>query len=345
MELNFNIVYTVGTVRYLRLLVFSLLKWSEASFRLVANGCSPQEAHMLEELCRSSSQLEFLALPSTTLLPHSDVLSHLQSMEQSQYFCFMDSDILATGDFVSEMAPYLGQYSAVFSATPIWCTEEEQVLPDILPRMPGHFNRTSDGVCLGSTYFAIYDKRVLSELIESTGIGFGRYAWDEIPASCQAQINQIGLRKLHYDTGKLLNVVLNAQGKQLKYVDSAFLRHIGGVSARAALERGLNPRGRSRTRAPWPVVRIKRWFARAARIEAGGREKIEATEAERREYFARRRRRWPAARYFSELFAALFDDRPLPPVPKIGDRQIEGRIEAVGREVAALYGEFGERLR
>ena len=141
MELNFNIVYTVGTVRYLRLLVFSLLKWSEASFRLVANGCSPEEAHMLEELCRSSSQLEFLALPSTTLLPHSDVLSHLQSMEQSQYFCFMDSDILATGDFVSEMAPYLGQYSAVFSATPIWCTEEEQVLPDILPRMPGHFNR------------------------------------------------------------------------------------------------------------------------------------------------------------------------------------------------------------
>jgi GT2 family glycosyltransferase len=154
MDLTFNIIYTRGTVRYLRLLVFSLLKWSESSFRLVANACSPEEVRLLQELCYKNSRLEFLALPSERGMQHSEVLSYLQALERLDHFCFMDSDIIATGDFVNEMLPYLDNHAAVFSAPPLWCTEEEQILPDTFPVMGGRFNRTSSGLCIGSTHFA-----------------------------------------------------------------------------------------------------------------------------------------------------------------------------------------------
>lgn len=344
MDLEFNIVYTTGTVRYLRLLVFSLLKWSDCSFRLVANACSPEEVRLLQELCRKSTRLEFLALPSRTIMLHSEVLSYLQPLERADYFCFMDSDILASGDFVSEMSPYLDQHAGVFSATPIWCTEEEQILPQTFPRMPGHFNRTSSGICIGSTYFAMYDNRVLSQLIESTGIGFSRYRWEEIPPPCQSQVIRAGLKKTRYDTGKLLNALLVAQGKRLMYVDSQMLRHIGGVSAREALQRGLRHERSPRSKAWGAVAKGKRLLRRLTGMEAARTEKTPLTEAERAEFFRRRQKRWPTANYFSELFRSLFENQPLPTIPDIGDAEIERRIEAVGADIAALYEEFGEQL-
>jgi hypothetical protein len=344
MDLRFNIVYTTGTVRYLRLLVFSLLKWSDCSFRLVANACSPEEVRLLQELCRKSSQLEFLALPSKTIMLHSEVLSYLQTLEQSDYFCFMDSDILATGDFVSEMCPYFDHYAGVFSATPIWCSEEEQILPEGFPRMPGHFNRTSDGICIGSTYFAMYDNTALSQLIQSTGIGFRRYRWEEIPSSYQNQVSQAGLKKTHYDTGKLLNVLLVAQGKRLTYVDSPFLQHIGGVSAREALQRGLRHERNPQSNARRAFARAKRFTRRLLGMESAERTGTAVTDAERAEFFRRRQKRWPTATYFSELFQALFEHQPLPFLPDIGDPQVETRIESVSAKIVALYQEFGEQL-
>ena len=344
MELTFNIVYTPGTVRYLRLLVFSLLKWTDSSFRLVANACSPDELRLLRELCSKSPRLEFLALPSRRLMLHSEVLSYLQSLEQSDYFCFMDSDIVATGDFVSEMFPYLDQYAGVFSATPIWCSEEEQILPEGFPRMPGHFNRTSDGICIGSTYFAMYDNTALSQLIQSTGIGFRRYRWEEIPSSYQNQVGQAGLKKTHYDTGKLLNVLLVAEGKRLTYVDSPFLQHIGGVSAREAVQRGLRHKGNPRSKARGAAARVKRVIRRLVGTDAARKEQTEVTEAERAEFFRRRRKRWPTADYFSELFQSLFEDQPLPAVPNIGAPDVERRIESVSANIVALYQEFGKQL-
>jgi hypothetical protein len=344
MDLRFNIVYTTGTVRYLRLLVFGLLKWSDCSFRLVANACSPQEVHLLQELCRKSTRLEFLALPSRTIMLHSEVLTRLQPLERSGYFCFMDSDILATGDFVSEMSPYLDQHAGVFSATPIWCTEEEQILPETFPRMPGHFNRTSNGVCIGSTYFAMYDNRVLSQLIQSTGIGFSRYRWEEIPPPYQSQVSQAGLKKTRYDTGKLLNVLLVAQGKRLIYIDSQLLQHIGGVSAREALQRGLRHERNPRSRAWGAAARGKRLIRRLTGIEAAREEKTQLTEAERAEFFRRREKRWPTANYFSDLFQSLFENQPLPAVPGIGDREVEERIRSVTAHIVDLHEEFAGQL-
>jgi hypothetical protein len=344
MALKFNIVYTTGTVRYLRLFVVSLLRWSDCVFRLVANACSPEETRLLQELGHKSPRLEFLALPYKKTTPHDKTLSYLQSIERSGYFCFMDSDILATGDFMSEMSPYLHQYAGVFSGSPIWCTEEEQVLSATVPRVRGQFSRTADGVCLGSSYFAIYDNNVLTEFIQSTGVDFRRYWWREIPAPYQRQLARMGLQKDRYDTGKLLNILLPAQGEAIAFVDSQFLQHIGSVSIRGALKASSHPMSLLKSTTWHPAVVLRQWLKTLRRSKGPPGPDVAPTDAKRIEIQRMRKRMTTTAIYFDQLFDSLFENEPLPALPQVDDLETRKRIESVTADIVSLYGESGEQL-
>jgi hypothetical protein len=341
MDLTFNIVYTTGTVKYLQLIVFSLLKRSGYSFRLVANACSPEEVRLLQKLSCSSPRLDFLVAPSKTIMRHGAVLDYLQSLEHSDYFCFMDSDILATGDFSSEVSPYLSQYAGVFSGRPLWCMEEEQTLPETLPSIPGHCNRTANGICLGSSYFAIYDNRILTQFIQSTGIGLARYQWSAIPAPYQSQLIDMGLKRTRYDTGKLLNILLAAQGTPAFFLDSTSLQHIGGVSAQTARRSSGRLRKKIKSTTWLPVVKLKQWSRKLARVMGARKVDEEAMTAELRQLQTRRRR---SAAYFHRLFDSLFENRPLPAIPRVGDPGTEEKIESAAENIVSLYEEFGEQL-
>ncbi|MCK4796966.1 MAG: hypothetical protein KAT05_06265, partial [Spirochaetes bacterium] len=93
MNLRFNIIYSPGDVLYSRLFLLSLLKWSECSFRVVNNGCTGKEKEMIINLCDNYSRLEYYELSSDNIFEHGAALSHLQTIEESDYFCFMDPDI------------------------------------------------------------------------------------------------------------------------------------------------------------------------------------------------------------------------------------------------------------
>lgn len=326
MELKFNIAYVPGTVRYLRLLVFSLLKWSDCSFRLVANACSPQEVRLLRELCHKSTRLELLTAPSKTVLPYGEMLNYLHSVEHSDHFCFLDSDILASGDFVSEMLPYLDENAAVFSASPIWCEDEPPIVPAGIARIPGYFNRTSEGLCIGNTCFAMYDNTVLIPFLNTTDITFQLYQWPDIPAPYQSELIDMGLRKRAYDNGRVLNILLAARGNRLVFVDSPSLQHIGGFSGRIAKRkrRGL-------------VKRLRRSIRSRRRQSVKARDRLTPVRA-------KRAYKVPAALYFHELLRSLFEHAPLPPIPELGNRDMEGRIESVTANLVSLYEEFGEQL-
>jgi hypothetical protein len=282
-----------------------------------------------------------VAAPSRTIMRHGELLDYLQSLEDSQYFCFMDSDILATGDFSSEVSQYLNQYAAVFSGRPIWCMEEEQTLPETLPSIPGHCNRTADGVCLGSSYFAIYDNRTLTRFMHSAGIGLARYQWSTIPAPYQNQLIDMGLKRTRYDTGKLLNILLAAQGPPLLFLDSASLQHLGGVSAQTARRSSGRLRRKIKSTTWFPVVKLKQWIRELA--GAMGARKVDeaAMTPELRQLQTRRRR---SAVYFHRLFDSLFENRPLPAIPRVGDPGIEERIKSAAANIVTLYEEFGDRL-
>jgi hypothetical protein len=344
MELRFNIVYTTGTVRHLRLFVVSLLRWSDCAFRLVANACSPQETRLLQEMCLSSPRLEFLALPYKKMTPHDETLSYLQSIERSDHFCFMDSDILATGDFMSEMSPHLQQCAGVFSGSPIWCTAEEQVLPATVPRVRGQFSKTDDGVCLGSSYFAIYDNNVLTEFVQSTGVDFRRYWWREVPAPHQRQLVRMALQKDRYDTGKLLNILLSAQGKAIVFVDSQFLQHIGSVSIRGALKASSHPTSLLKSTTWRPAVVLRQWLKRLRRSKGLQSPVVVPTDTKRTEIQRMRKRMTSTAIYFDQLFDSLCENEPLPALPQICDLETRRRIESVTADIVSLYSESGEQL-
>jgi len=230
MQLTFNIVYIPGSVRYLRLFALSLLNSADCSFRLISNGCGPDEARLLRDFCGCSPRMEFLALPYGGMVSHGRALSCLQSQERSAYFCFMDSDILATGQFLNEFVPCVDQYAGVFSCPPVWCTAEDQVLSPTFQRMAGRYNWTESGVCLGSSYFAIYDNRVLTSLFRSTGIDFRRYLWDELSLAQCSELAGMGLKMDLYDTGKVVNLLLLCRGHELVFKESPTLKHVGGIS-------------------------------------------------------------------------------------------------------------------
>ncbi len=346
MTLQFNIVYTPGTVKYLSLFVHSLLKWSDCSYRLVSNGCLPAERRFLERMSRQSPRLEYWAIPTKHSVPHGQALNYLQGMCRSDYFCFMDSDIFATGEFLSQLAPYDHQYAGVFSATPVWLHAHDAVLPETFQIMSGLHTRTDHGVCLGSTYFAIYYNQTLSSLIQATGVGFEEYSWDEVPAQYQDQLTRMGLAKRAYDTGKLLNLLLIAHGEQLNFVNSPALCHIGGTSFVAlydAMPETWKARLVSRL-IHTGLQPLLRPILERRRSRAAYRAYRTLSPAEYRAIVSQRQRqRDPTRRYFFKLLGALFDDEPLPEVPSIGDVEIEARIELATREIIALYEEFGQK--
>ena len=343
MELKFNIIYTTGTVTYLRLFAFSLLKWSDCSFRLVANGCSPEEKRLLKEFCRGNPRLEFLAIPNKTMMRHGQALSYLQKLERSETFCFMDSDILVTGDFMNEFTPYLGQYTGIFSGSPLWCLDEEQILLEIGSRVAsGWQNRTDTGLCLGSSYFAIYDNRILTQFIQSTGIDFRIYRWQDIPVQWHSRIAELGLKKLGYDTGKVLNILLLAQGERLCFVESSTIQHIGGISTYAADESGSLHK------------RFFRKFNRSAKLAYRRAKRkcknrimqVAETQVPKTQNIGLIARRWkPTGRYFTQVLQALFEDRSLPAKTDIDESEIEERIELAAANIEALYEEFRDQLR
>lgn len=322
--LKFNIIYIAGTVNYLSLFVFSLLKWSNCSFRLISNGCQPEERKLLKCLCMTNSRLEYLEIPSETGIKHGKALAYLQSIEEGDYFCFLDSDIFATHDFLSELFILAEKHFAVFSCSPIWFATEEQSLPDFHPRMPGHFNKADNGVCLGTTYFAIYENKTLTQFLQKTGLHFDKYNWQEIPDQYKAQLEEMGLKKQIYDTAKVLNLIIQTEGQQIIVHDTSALCHIGGISAVYASDNKLL----SKTNI------LRNWIRKISHSIFSRQFQKDALK-----------RRAETSRYFTSVLQSLFEGAELPPLMEISNPDIRKRIQSATKDMVGVYEEFGEDLR
>lgn len=348
-DLTFHIVYTPGSVKYLYLFLLSLLKWSDCSFRLVANGCKIDEVAILQTICRKNSRLELLALPFQTMVSHGTVLNYLISRSHERYFCFMDSDILATGEFLNDLVPHLSQYIGVFSASPFWCQDEEQVLSDHFPKMQGRHNKTAAGDCLGGTYFAIYHRKVISQLIQITNVGFERFWWSEIPSLYQRRLIQKGIKKEKYDTGKLLNFLLLEQGESLLFKNSSSLYHIGGVSAYNTFTTAL----------PWVCHLKDRLFqifkkqhsqriTELYQIQNLSTLGLTITNEEwmtlMESHSLVSKRRLTTSRYITHLLRALFEHSALPAIPNLDEPELTTKLEFITKNILAVYHEYREQL-
>lgn len=328
--LTFHVIYTPHTVALLSRFLSTLLNASDCLFRLIANGCTAQEITHLHNLCQNNDRLEFLALPTVRPLWHGPALNYLQALNDAEYFCFMDSDIFATGPFLPRLTAELAQADACFSCAPIGCTDNDVILTDDDPIVQGILNRTNAGLCLGGTYLAIYTQQALRRFIRTTGIGFEPRYWAEIPAAYQKVLLGLGLQRAWYDTGKILNLLLHQQGQWLTWCEIPALRHLGGIS--------LNdwyPQKRQTTI-------IKASLRRAIRYLLG-------TGDRQQEYLQTiwqgtghnrlaqiRRRELEYARYFHAVLTALDRGRPLPSLPLVNDALVQQRLSLVTQELKTI---------
>jgi len=319
--MTFHIIYTPGTVRALLPFVDSLLEWSDLSFRLVSNGCAAEESAWLRARCEDERRLSFVDLKCRSMIEHGAVIDRLVAADRSEFFGFMDSDIIATGDFMSGILPVLDQASAVFSAWPITIRGEERVRPTDSIHTSGRHAWTADGTCIGGTYFAIYRREVLTRALAAEPLGFRRAFDGLLPRSTQMFLREIGEDRLFHDSARALHFRIIAQGGVLRVHDTSELLHIGNFSANIGY---LN---RNRPERFWK--RIPKKTLRSLCRHVNGDAHRERIFQQLNDDPSQRRvidRAWRISGYFSSLATALATGAEPPPILQLGDAEIDPRI-------------------
>lgn len=327
--LTFHIIYVPGSVEHLLPFVPGLLRWSDCRFRLVANNCTPMEVEMLHTFADRQRRVEALVLPTNRPLTHHDALNYLQARCQEEHFCFMDSDILAAGPFMADIAVDLAAHSAIFAGSPLWMRPCDRLFHPHYDVVCGEHDQTSARLPLGGTFFAIYDNRVLSDFIRQSGMGFEMRGFSQLPPPLQAWCAEHGLAgpRHYYDTAKSLNLGLLQAGHTLAVRDSPQLYHLGGLSfiaKRAWYDRQKGLSGR------WGAFYRT---ARSAYIGLRRRMKNDPVNRSRKLPFGRRRRVYGP--YFTALLTALADGRKPPPLPAEDDAGVRRRAQAATEQILA----------
>jgi hypothetical protein len=347
MNLTFNIIYTPGSVKFLSFFVWSLLKWTSVSFRLVSNGCLYQEQRYLADLCRHQSRLEYWAIPTKTCLAHGQALNYLQALTRDECFCFMDSDIFATGDFVADMMLYQHDHVGVFTGMPVWVKSNEELFPLGFRSMTGMFNHTSQGLVLGSTFCAVYNNQRLNQAMQSTGIGFEEYRWQELAANVQHRISGLGLAVNSFDTGKILNLLLLSDGENLINLKLDSICHIGGTSFQVLSDdfpKGFKTKVLEFLPNKWIQGSVNQY--KSQRAVALCKEKyLKAPESELELNVSQRlTRRNPARQYYLSLLNSLFMGRKPPSLLVTGDQETDTKLETVTEQLLLMFEEHRVKL-
>ena len=334
--ITFNVIFIRNSVRWLCAFLHShITRASTVCFRLVSNGCRPSEARMLRELADRYDQLDFLEISRRKVLPHGIVLDELLKRERAPVFAFMDSDCFATGAWFCELAPILRHADAVFSGPPLWMGNASCSLPTGSQLMTGEYDQLENGSCLGSSYFAVYNSKVISDNIRETGLTLKGYFWTEIPSHIRAELVRADRKARWYETGKLLNILLDLRGYRCRTVCLPHLWHIGDMSCsiahrvRRRLVRLLDACGLSE-----PM----RSFLHQTRLR---KDPLWHTSVEdRQRYRESARRRHSVSRQFLELLRHLEGRGPCLPALKHANGALVAEVASAEHHVRKLHEEW-----
>jgi hypothetical protein len=226
----FNIVWTGSVFPYLRYFVASQLRHSGARFRFVANGCPRDQVELMREFARANpDRVTEVLVSSTTMERHGDALDAvLQARDDGEYFCFVDPDILAERPFLPEFVDALDDGCAgVTSGKGVWTVDV--TVPPGHPGVPGECFYSQDGYLFGSPHFAMYRRAPLQETMARWDVGFSS-AGGDVPQRTKNALLGAGHDYWIYDTGKIVNILLQVDGNRLCHFEHSALLHIGGMS-------------------------------------------------------------------------------------------------------------------
>ncbi len=229
--LVFNIVWTGEVFHHLRWFLFTLLDNTECRYRFLANNCTPQsEAEMRTFAAERPDRIvEVLECPYGWMVPHGTALDvAFDQRHDGEFFCFIDADIKARGPFVADFLRSLENADALTSGVEVW-TDVNTLRPEE-PGIGGRHFYDHDGFVFGSPHLAMYRRDALVDTRERWDIGFHVASKKDMSEIAWNRLVELGRDKWVYDTAKVLNILLQADGHTLVHEEHAALLHIGGLS-------------------------------------------------------------------------------------------------------------------
>jgi hypothetical protein len=314
-ELVFNIVWTGDVFTYLQYFVKSQIAQSDARFRFVSNGCPPDQVAMFERFAaehpdRVVDVLDVTEASDKTMVAHGVALDRVRRVrDDGDHFCLVDPDIKANRRWVSELAGLLSESCvAVTSGKEVW--SDDNLIPVGHVGVPGEFFFSQDGFVFGSPHLAIYRRAAVEETAERWGVGFGS-AGPDLSDRAKKKMADMGHEYLVYDTGKIMNALLQGDGHVLVHRDLPQLVHIGGLSQYLA-----------------PV----RWVTNQAGEKERDWKRFRDVSA-----------RYDVAEFTAQTLMARCEGDPGPEIPPGTDDTTRAKLELVQREVADLIERYGPR--
>lgn len=308
-EFVFNVVWTGTDFTYLRLFIASQIAQSEARFRFVANGCTREQIESMERFAALHPQrvTEVLDVSTDTIVAHGVALDRVRACRgDGRFFSFVDPDIKANAPFLYELTALFDEgYAAVTSGREVWSDDNLVPVGNIGVAGEHFFDRT--GFLFGSPHLALYDRNVLDETADRWGVGLGS-AGPELSDDACAQLARLGLDYRLYDTGKIMNALLQADGHRLAHRDVPQLVHIGGMS------HYLSPPGGY----------------------------ITLDDGEQAPDFARwgLNDRFHVTKFTARTLRELTEGRPVPAIPPDTDPAIARKLAVVQDEMAELFSTY-----
>jgi hypothetical protein len=228
----FNIVVTGRVFWHLRFFVCSLVHNSDARFRFVANGCAPETLALLDDYAGAhpGRVVEVMDVSPEAMVAHGVALDAVRRRrDDGELFCLVDPDIKARGPFLAPYLELLRTHSAVTSGRQVWV--DDHVVPDthLGLGLDGRHFFHPNGFVYGCPHLAMYRRADLDETCNRWGVGLGS-AGPELADATRDQLASAGHLYQVYDTGKIVNVLLQLDGRTLLHVDPDELIHIGGMS-------------------------------------------------------------------------------------------------------------------
>lgn len=309
-DLVFNLVWTGGVYRYQRYFFFSLLDQTECRFRFIANNCTPDSVAQMRAFAAAAPErvVEVIELPHDRMVPHGTALDHvLDHRDDGELFCFIDVDIKATGPFVKDFLDTLDGCDVVTSGIEVW-TDNNQLAPGE-PGVGGRHFYAADGFVFGSPHFSIYRRAVIDAVRDHWGVGFAVGGDYDMSPEAWARLQEMGQAYMAYDTAKVFNILLQADGHSLVHEEHPALLHIGGLSHYLA-----PPQFDFATdRTDGEYEGEPKWTEHAVAA-----------------------RRADVARYTAAVLRALAEGRPAPPIPEGYDPATLERVERVRPELISM---------
>ncbi|MEZ5178290.1 MAG: hypothetical protein R2746_08395 [Acidimicrobiales bacterium] len=229
-QLVFNVVWTGTVFDHLEPFVASQLAQDGARFRFVANACPADQVAALERFAAAhpGRVVEVLEVSTERMVRHGDALDEvLRTRHDGDWFAFVDPDIAALGPYLERFRALLDDADAVTSGAEVW--SDRNVRPVDHPGVSGEHFFDQDGYTFGSPHFAIYRRAPLVATMDRWSVGFSN-AGNDLTDAARARLVEVGRSYWIYDTAKIVNVLLQADGHRLVHEEHPALLHIGAVS-------------------------------------------------------------------------------------------------------------------